>query len=194
MTKTHIKSPEEFDFIVKSGEGYTVEFKENINSDLAKEMVAFANASGGRIFIGVNDKKEISGITVTNSLISQIQDVASNCDPSVTIDFEQYDKILIIHVKEGVNKPYRCNKGFYIRNGANSQKMTTSEITAFIQTEGKVRFDEVLRDDIDVNKVFDPKLLNRYLQLSQITKTLDDYSTLENLGVLSFKNKKHGSE
>ena len=184
-----IKSRKEFDFIVKSGEGYTAEFKENINSDLAKEMVAFANASGGRIFVGINDKKEITGITVSNSLLSQIQDVATNCDPAVTIEFEQFDKILIIHVKEGVNKPHRCNKGFYIRNGANSQKMTTSEITAFIQTEGKVRFDEVLRDDIDVNKVLDPKLLNRYLQLSQITKTLDDYSTLENLGVLSFKNK-----
>ena len=175
-----IKSRKEFDFIVKSGEGYNVEFKENINSDLAKEMVAFANASGGRIFIGVNDKKEISGITVTNSLLSQIQDVASNCDRAVSIDFEQYDNVLIIHVKEGLNKPHRCNKGFYIRNGANSQKMTTREITEFIQAEGRVRFDETLRDE----------LLNRYLQLSQITKTLDDYSTLENLGVLSFKNKK----
>jgi ATP-dependent DNA helicase RecG len=48
-----------------------------------------------------------------------------------------------------LNKPYRCNKGFYIRTGANSQKMTTHEITEFIQAEGKVRFDEILRDDVD---------------------------------------------
>lgn len=82
------------------------------------------------------------------------------------------------------------NKGFYIRTGANSQKMTTREITEFIQAEGKVRFDEILRDDVDINKVFKPEIFNRYLGISKITKTLDDYAILENLGVLAYKNQK----
>ncbi len=40
---------DELALIQEEGEGYTLEFKESVNSDLAKEMVAFANASGGRI-------------------------------------------------------------------------------------------------------------------------------------------------
>ena len=39
--------------IIQSGEGYQVEFKRNVNSDISKEVVAFANSSGGRIFIGI---------------------------------------------------------------------------------------------------------------------------------------------
>lgn len=42
---------EELDIILKEGEGYKIEFKEGI-SHLEKEMVAFSNSSGGRIFLG----------------------------------------------------------------------------------------------------------------------------------------------
>jgi len=37
--------------ILEEGEGYKIEFKESL-SGLDKEIVAFANASGGRIFFG----------------------------------------------------------------------------------------------------------------------------------------------
>ena len=40
---------------IAQGEGYYTEFKRNINSDLKKELVAFANASGGNIFLGIED-------------------------------------------------------------------------------------------------------------------------------------------
>ena len=44
----------EFEFLLAQGEGQSIEFKENFDSKtLAKEMVAFANTEGGRIFIGV---------------------------------------------------------------------------------------------------------------------------------------------
>jgi len=35
--------------LLEEGEGYNLEFKESFNSDFAKELVAFANATGGRI-------------------------------------------------------------------------------------------------------------------------------------------------
>ena len=43
----------ELETIRQSGEGYRVEFKRNVNSDLAKELVAFANADGGRMRDGM---------------------------------------------------------------------------------------------------------------------------------------------
>ena len=137
----------ELALILEEGEGYKIEFKENVNTDLSRELAAMANSSGGRIFLGINDANEISGVEVDNSLISKVQDFAAQCDPSVDIDIERFENILIIHVKEGLNKPYCCTKGFYIRSGANSQKLSTREITEFIQAEGKVRFDEIVRSD-----------------------------------------------
>jgi predicted HTH transcriptional regulator len=77
----------ELEFNLKSGEGLKVEFKESPNH-IDRTMVAFANAEGGSIFLGINDKKEIVGIETTNSLKSRIQDVARNCDPPVNISFD----------------------------------------------------------------------------------------------------------
>lgn len=51
---------EELDLLIEEGEGYQLEFKESVNSDLAKELTAFANASGGRILIGVSDNGQSS--------------------------------------------------------------------------------------------------------------------------------------
>ncbi|MFH1729772.1 MAG: Fic family protein [Pseudomonadota bacterium] len=180
----------ELDLILHEGENYKIEFKENVNSDLSKEMVAMANSSGGRIFIGINDKNEVIGVKATNALLSKIQNMAQDCDPSIIININTYKNILIINVKEGLNKPYRCSKGFYTRNGSNSQKMTTREITEFVQAEGNVRFDEKLREDINISKKIKKELLNHYLQLANINKTMDDEFILENLGVLEQKNKK----
>ena len=42
-------SNEELALILEEGEGYKIEFKERLTS-LDKEMVAFANASGGTIY------------------------------------------------------------------------------------------------------------------------------------------------
>ncbi|NQT59631.1 MAG: putative DNA binding domain-containing protein, partial [Bacteroidetes bacterium] len=178
----------ELEMILQEGEGYKIEFKKSVNSDLSKELAAMANSSGGRIFIGINDDNEIIGTEKTNKLLSQIQDMASSCDPGVAIEIESFENILIVHVKEGMNKPYRANKGFYFRNGANSQKMTTREITEYIQAEGKVRFDEILRDDLDIKNILDIGLLDEFLHKANISKTLDNFSILHNLSVLSYRD------
>ena len=77
--------------LVEQGEGYFVEFKEQIGVSLDKEMVAFANASGGKIVIGVADNGKIIGCTTDNKVRSKIQDIANNCDPSISIHVEIYD-------------------------------------------------------------------------------------------------------
>ena len=66
----------DLDAIIQDGESYTVEFKRNVNSDLSKELAAFANSSGGCIFIGIEDNGEIHGVLVTNELKARIQSMA----------------------------------------------------------------------------------------------------------------------
>ena len=172
---------EELELILKKGEGHKIEFKENVNSDLSKEMVAFANSSGGMILIGVNDNSQIIGAEKSNDLSSKIQDIAQNCDPSIPLHIFDFENIVILEIPEGLNKPYRNSKGFFIRNGANSQKMTTAEIAAFLQTEGKVRFDEIVREDVDFDSNFDKNAFSEFLKLSSIVGILDPESLLQNL-------------
>ena len=46
MTDTQLQN------ILEQGEGQYIEFKEKFNKSLQKEIVAFANASGGVVYLG----------------------------------------------------------------------------------------------------------------------------------------------
>ncbi|MCK5055135.1 MAG: ATP-binding protein [Candidatus Aminicenantes bacterium] len=74
---------------------------------MVKEIVAFANASGGKIFLGVDDSGKVKGISITNKLKSQVADYGKSCDPEILLSLEVLDNIMIIHVPEGLNKPYQ---------------------------------------------------------------------------------------
>ena len=178
----------ELEFILQEGEGYKIEFKESFDSKgLSKEIVAFANSEGGKIILGVKDNGNIKGIGISNKLKSQIQDIARNCDPKIKISLEQHENILIIEVEEGKDKPYKCSQGFFIRQGASSQKMERDEIIDFISEEGKLKFDKSITN---INK-YDSKLVSEYLNKAGI-KQKANKDTLFNLGVANkegFLNK-----
>jgi len=179
----NILSVDEFKMILEEGEGYRIEFKENYYSNMDKELVAFANASGGRIFIGVTDSGRAQGVEITNKLKSQIQDLANNCEPSIKIKMEEIENILIVNVFEGMDKPYKCGSGFYNRVGPNSQKMNRNDIIEFVKAEGKIRFDEMICRRFEYDEHFDERKLNRFLKIAGISKVLENKFILKNLNV-----------
>jgi ATP-dependent DNA helicase RecG len=168
--------------ILQEGEGYKIEFKENV-SNLDKDIVAFANSSGGRIFIGISDDRKIKGVVISNKLKSQIQDIANNCRPKVKILFDKFKNILIVDIREGDDKPYECSGGFYKRIGSISQKMSRDEIIDFFKSEGKVRFDELIDPKFSYPKDFDKTKLIKFLQFAGITRITQVETILTNLGV-----------
>lgn len=175
----------ELDTIIASGEGFKIEFKQAVNSDLSKELVAFANASGGRIFIGIADDGTILGVTVTNKLKSDIQSIASSCDPAVEISLDVFDnKVIIINIPEGKDKPCKSTGGFYIRTGSSSIKMSREQIISFIKSEGKVKFDELRNPDASYPSERNDLMIKHYMGISGINTTLTPDELLINLGVL----------
>ena len=155
---------------LQEGEGLYQEFKERI-SNLDQEIVAFANSDGGVIYLGVNDQGEIVGIDITNKLLSQIKDIAHNCDPSINIKCISHKKLKLIEiqVEKGTDKPYRCKGGFYMRMGPNSQKLKRDEIVNFINNTGKIRFEEQPNTKFDFPADFSEHALKDFLQRCQIT-------------------------
>jgi len=180
----------EFELILSEGEGYKIEFKEKL-SGIDKELVAFANSSGGRIFVGVSDNGEIKKISRNdNDIKSQIQDIESNCQPPINIIIERYNDVLIIHIPEGADKPYQCSSGFYLRIGPNSQKMGRNQIIEFIKSEGKLRFDELECSKFNYSIDFDKMKLNKYLKIAGISKLLDNRKMMMNLNVADIINRR----
>jgi len=160
-------SKAEIQLVLQEGEGYRIEFKERL-SNLDREMVAFANASGGRVYIGITDEGEVKGVNITNELKSHIQDIANNCDPPVKIFLQTFENVMIVEVREGTDKPYKCASGFYNRIGPNAQKMSRNEIVGFLKSEGKIRFDELVNQNFREEDFSNVKF-NRFLKTAGIS-------------------------
>jgi ATP-dependent DNA helicase RecG len=45
----------DIDILLREGEGSMLEYKESLSSSFARDLVAFANSSGGKILLGVRD-------------------------------------------------------------------------------------------------------------------------------------------
>jgi len=191
LTNIQGAAMQKIDLILKEGEGQFVEFKRGL-SDIASELVAFANASGGRIYIGIDDHGVVPGINVDNALKSRIEDIARNCDPSIRITLNVHShsgkEILEIDVLEGADKPYQCKDGFYLRQGANSQKLKRNEITSLIITTHGRTFDSQINNDFDFKRDFDSEKFKKYLELAGLDVKIKKETLLTSLEVM--KNNK----
>ncbi|MEX1002491.1 MAG: ATP-binding protein [Crocinitomicaceae bacterium] len=179
--------------LISQGEGLHLEFKEAINSSLSKEIVAFANTKGGKVLIGVDDDGNIKSKTLGNDDKSKIQNIARDCDPSLDVEIETVDNephVLVVNVKSGANKPYRCTSGFYIREGASSNKRTTDEIRGMFEDAERFAFDDKLCPKADFDTYFEAKSLSRFFAESKKEQVLSDVDSLHNIGVLEFVDEK----
>ena len=172
-------------FMLAEGEGLFIEFKERPDKSLARELVAFANASGGRIFVGVADDGRIEGVQDENRLRSQIQDVARNCDPPIPMSLSMVENVLVIEIPESGNKPHACSDGFFMRIGANCQKMSRDEVFSMGIRSGKLRFDEQVCQEFDLNSDVDVDKVQAYLESAGLSTDLELNDALANLEVLS---------
>ena len=167
---------QELQELIAQGEGYYIEFKKDLNSDFKKELVAFANASGGKIILGVDDAGLVKGVHKSNAYRSEIQQHAHDCDPPVEIIVDEIDNVIVVTVPEGKHKPYRSTNGFYLRVGPNSQKMGTDQIAEYVEKFGRIRFDERIRKDLNFDRSLDQELVNRFTDSAEI-KYVFQYKT-----------------
>ncbi len=154
---------------INAGETSRVQFKREISSPdaLAAEMTAMANSSGGIILVGVQDGTgEIVGLDYgeiqhTGSLAANI--ATNNLIPLVYIETEvialetenQKKHVLVIYVKEGVNKPYKDkNLTVWIKQGADKRRVTENfEMLRLFQSSGALFADEMTVPDTDIKDV-----------------------------------------
>jgi len=149
----------DFKFLIAEGEGLTVEFKEKYTSKIDKDIVALANSKGGFILLGVNDSGEVTGEKLSNQMKAEIQTLARNCEPSLTIPkILQVGEVAVIEVPEGEEKPYSCSSGYYRRLDAMTQKMTQKEVKQLFKHADAVSYEEricrgVTWEDISKQKI-----------------------------------------
>lgn len=112
---------------ITMGEGITVEYKEakhSLPSNLFQTVCAMLNRSGGHIFLGVKDNREIVGVYKDNvkAIKKEFVDLCNNPEkifPTVHLDINDYmykDKIILhVYVHESSDVHKTANK-IYDRN------------------------------------------------------------------------------
>ena len=170
-----------WDVILSEGESYTVEFKETPDKELPTEVCAFANASGGKVYIGIHDKGRVVGTDTSNVARSRIQDTVNKIEPYLDVNIDVIDNVIVLTVPEGTHKPYSCPTGFYLRSGPNSQKLNRDSIIEFFQSEGRVRYDEIVRADLPVVGMLNEEAYRKFIRLTGISEVLDRKTILTNL-------------
>jgi ATP-dependent DNA helicase RecG len=186
--------------IVNSGEGFNAEFKVNLPSNLksiTEEVCAFANASGGIVLIGVDDKNTIKGVTLDNSKRSAIQNSIGEISPALQCDFYMVDvngkDIGVIEVPSGLNKPYVLSGAIYVRQGPNSQKLTTvEEMRDFFQQTDRIYFDEAPCKEINITTDLDKENIAVFRTEAGLNNTILEEQVFQNLRLTTkegfFKN------
>ncbi|OGC34426.1 hypothetical protein A2311_00095 [candidate division WOR-1 bacterium RIFOXYB2_FULL_48_7] len=121
--------------LLDQGEGQAVEFEKSLPSqdDIARELVAFSNADGGKIIYGIDDKnKHLIGVVPDNNFEDWVKEIGKNkCAPSIAPSIDIIDKagkkIVIVNVPEGLDKPYKTDDICYIRDGSLSRPAKENE-------------------------------------------------------------------
>lgn len=181
--------------LIGLGEDSKTQFKVNIHNpdSLAQEMVAFSNARGGKILIGVRDDGNIKGLTTKdihrlNQMVSNVS--SNNVEPPINPLTETIKvngkKIMIVELKNGINKPYCTNKGIYVtKAGADKRKISQEELQRLFQDSNKIYADEMSVkgtsiNDIDIiyfkkvyERIYDESVEETDLSLQQLLDNLD---------------------
>lgn len=184
---------------IQNGEGKNLEFKVQLpNSNaLAKTIVAFSNAGGGKLIIGVNDQGEMIGLEPEVNIFELKDQVASiiydTCYPTIlpdiyttTIDNHLF---LIIEVYRGNLLPYYLknkgkSEGVYIRVGATNRKASHENILDLERQRRNISFDQEANREVDYN-LLDLSLLEDHFR--KAGKALDR-SVMKNLKLIIEEN------
>lgn len=142
--------------IISGGESQIVEFKEMSSGvspkPLAQSMVAFANADGGDIYIGITDNGEALGIRAGTASLDHILNAARElCTPSIEITLHtipvNQKKIIHIHVDRSPALHSLSNGMIYVRVGSQDKRITGEDIARLATAKSIVSFEDHLIEE-----------------------------------------------
>ncbi len=183
-------------------ESETIELKEIVTDDIKKEIIAFANCNGGRIYIGVRDDGTVTGLNDTDRTALQISNmVRDSIKPDLTM-FLHYEtimqdgkNIIAVDIQRGTDRPYYIAKkgmrpeGVYVRQGYSAVPASDAAIRHMIKETDGDRFESMrsLKQELTfeaAKKEFRLRNVDFGLQQMRTLKLADQDGIYSNLALL----------
>ena len=180
--------------LIAQGESKTLEFKRELPrfEQIAKTVIAFANTSGGKLLIGVDDNGSLVGVDADSVLDIQDRIYASLYEqihptlrPEIYTSHVEDTLILIVEVFRGQSLPYFLKskgkaEGVYIRVGASNRPASLDYIAELERQKQHLSFDEEACVDVELSTLDLSTLTQRFAAQH---KVLDD-AKLRNLRLI----------
>ncbi|MDD2200127.1 MAG: ATP-binding protein [Bacteroidales bacterium] len=202
-----LRQKERVEIAIEIGESYYREFKSGfegrpdnkkprdiseIKYDIAKTLVAFANADGGELFVGIEDNHSVTGVPHNEKRVNEILNSPKDCilkdtpiplKQSSIIDYNG-ETVLYFSVSKGVDFVHLTSKGECFQRKDRESVPTASEKIIFERNEKASR--EYDRQFVDIAKItdLDYELIERISQ--QISKLISPEKLLQYLDLAEF--------
>ena len=183
-------------------ESIHLELKKEYVKDILKTVIAFANTSGGKIYIGIDDDGKVLGVQRLDTDILKLSNsIRDSIKPDITlfasILVEKIDgkDVIVVDVQKGASSPYYLTdkgirpSGVYVRQGDSSVPATDVAILKMIRDTDGDNFEELrsLNQNLDfdfLKKEFEDA--NIKLEHSQMRtfNIIDEDGLYTNLGLL----------
>ena len=183
-------------------ESIHLELKKEYVKDILKTVIAFANTSGGKIYIGIDDDGKVLGVQRLDPDILKLSNsIRDSIKPDITlftsILVEKIDgkDVIVVDVQKGASSPYYLTdkgirpSGVYVRQGASSVPATDAAILKMIRDTDGDNFEELRSLNQNLDFVFLKKEFedaNIKLEHSQMRtfNIIDEDGLYTNLGLL----------
>ena len=156
-----------------------IEWKAKWKDDYLEWICGFANAQGGRIYIGCNDDGEVVGLSNSRKLLEDIPNKIRNA-MSIVVDVnllmqdgKEYIEIVVPQYPVAIS----CKGVYYYRSGSTMQTLSGPELESFILRKRGASWDNMPLPGFTVDDI-DDSLVDKFKKLAA-KKGRIDKSVLE---------------
>ena len=177
-------------------ESQNIEWKESWRDEYLKWICGFANAQGGRIYIGIDDMGKIIGIRNGKKLLEEIPNkIQTNLGFLADINLLSKDGLEYIEIIVNPSSYPVSYKGeYHFRSGSTRQVLRGTALTEFISSKTGIRWEDSIIEGVsveDLDKESFDIFRREAVRSKRMTKADLDMSNAELLGSLDLlKNGK----
>jgi ATP-dependent DNA helicase RecG len=161
-------------------EQQNIEYKQNWQDDYLKWICGFANAQGGKIYIGQDDAGKVVGLADYKDLMDEIPNKIKNyLGVSTEVNLRQKNKKYYIEiVTPAYSVPISLRGRYYYRSGSVKQELTGAALNEFLLKRSGQTWDNVVEPRADFQDI-DAETLKIFMKMSERAGRLPDNAELK---------------
>ncbi|MDR3712357.1 MAG: ATP-binding protein [Puia sp.] len=178
-------------------ENQNIEYKETWRDEYLKWISGFANAQGGKIFIGMDDNGEVSGVEDYKKLMDEIPNKAVN-HLGLVVDVNLHKKGNKHYIEINVpvsTVPIPYHGAYHYRSGSTKQELKGSVLHKFLLQKIGLSWEQQVVPTATLDDI-DEDVVKRFLQkaisnnrISEHAASSDTLTLLKNLELLNDKGE-----